>query len=187
MSETLHDQDLRSYDGFVRVAERPAAGMVSLRADLSDSTVIRAIRSVSGGALPDRQTIVFSPKATVAWMSPDELLILTDYSGAPGIVDQIGKALAGQHHLVAEVSDARAVFRLEGAAWRQVLAKLSPADVTEAGLQPGTLRRSRLAQVAAAFWIKDAETAELICFRSVADYVYAVLCNAARPGSQIEL
>ncbi len=62
--------------------------------------------------------------------------------------------LRAEHHLAADVSDARAVFRIEGAKADQVLAKLCPVDL--ATLEPGELRRTRAAQVAAAFWRKTA-------------------------------
>ena len=44
----------------------------------------------------------------------------------------------------------------------------------------GTLRRTRLAQVPAAIWFEDEETAFVVAFRSVADYVFALLSNAAK-------
>ena len=88
---------------------------------------------------------------------------------------ELGKALAGSHHLVANVSDARAMFTLKGDRAREILAKLSPADVTEAGFGPGQMRRSRMAQVAAAFWITADGTVNVVCFRSVGAYVFDLL------------
>ncbi|MGC1503573.1 MAG: sarcosine oxidase subunit gamma, partial [Sulfitobacter sp.] len=50
----------------------------------------------------------------------------------------------------------------------------------------GTMfRRTRLAQVPAAFWMPDAETVQIICFRSVAQYVFDVLNVAAQCGSEV--
>ena len=54
-----------------------------------------------------------------------------------------------------------------------------------ATLAPGEVRRTRLAQVADAFWLEDAENAQIICFRSVADYVFGVLQMSARKGSEV--
>ena len=64
----------------------------------------------------------------------------------------------------------------------QVLAKLSPVDFDT--LEPGELRRSRAAQVAAAMWAQDGGFT-LVCFRSVAVYVMGLLTHSAQPGSEL--
>jgi sarcosine oxidase subunit gamma len=74
------------------------------------------------------------------------------------------------------------VFRIEGAKADQVLAKLCPADL--GALEPGELRRTRVAQVAAAFWADEAGFT-LVSFRSVAGYVMGLLEHSARPGSEL--
>ena len=68
----------------------------------------------------------------------------------------------------------------EGAKADQVLAKLSPVDFAKLG--PKELRRTRAAQVAAAFWAADGGYT-LVCFRSVAHYVMGLLTHSAMPGS----
>ncbi|TAG30132.1 MAG: sarcosine oxidase subunit gamma, partial [Rhodobacterales bacterium] len=88
----------------------------------------------------------------------------------------------GQHYLAVDVSDARAVFRIEGPKAADVLRKLVPADIDS--LEPGELRRTRAAQVAVAFWQQDAGFT-LVCFRSVAGYVMGLLSHSAQPGSEI--
>jgi sarcosine oxidase gamma subunit len=47
---------------------------------------------------------------TVAWMSPDELLILCDHGAADGYRGGARRGAEGQHHLAVNVSDARAMF-----------------------------------------------------------------------------
>ena len=79
----------------------------------------------------------------------------------------------------------RAVFQLGGAGAREVIAKLCPVDMAPGQFEPGMFRRTRMAQVPAAFAMIDAETIEIICFRSVAEYVFDLLCVAAAPGSQV--
>ncbi len=60
--------------------------------------------------------------------------------------------------------------------------KLSPTDL--AALEPGELRRTRLAQVAAAFWAEEGGF-RLVAFRSVAAYVMGLLAHSAQPGSEL--
>ncbi len=99
-----------------------------------------------------------------------------------GALTKLAKALAGEHYLAVDVSDARAVFRIEGARAAEVLLKLCPVD--HVPLAPGELRRTRAAQVACAFW-RDDDGYTLVCFRSVAAYVMGLLRHSAQPGSEL--
>ncbi len=118
-------------------------------------------------------------------MSPDEVLILCPYAEVPEALAELESALAGTHHLIANVSDARALITVSGADAREVLAKLTPADLSPDAFGPGEFRRTRLAQVPAAFWMRDEMTFQVVCFRSVAQYVFDVLAMSARPGSEV--
>ena len=48
-------------------------------------------------------------------------------------------------------------------------------------------RRTRMAQVPAAFWLDEAGNFHLICFRSVADYAFELLKVSAQPGGEVGL
>ena len=77
------------------------------------------------------------------------------------------------------MSDARACFTLAGAGAREVLGKVAPVDFAADQFVAGDFRRTRLAQVAGAFWL-DAEGAfHIVCFRSVAEYVFNLLKTSA--------
>ena len=80
----------------------------------------------------------------------------------------------------------RACVTLDGAAARDVLAKLTPADVGPVGLPTGRVRRTRLGQVPVAFWVREGRI-ELVCFRSVATYVFDLLADAADPDAALDL
>ena len=66
---------------------------------------------------------------------------------------KLEKALKGEHSLAVNVSDARSIFTLMGKGVREVIAKGSPADMSVEGLPLGEMRRSRLGQIAVAFWL----------------------------------
>ena len=68
---------------------------------------------------------------------------------------------------------------------REVMAKLAPVDLAPASFTPGMFRRTRIAQVPAAFWMPQEGVFRVVCFRSVAQYVFDVLCVAAQPGSEV--
>ena len=95
------------------------------------------------------------------------------------------KALQGIHALAVDVSDARAMLHVSGDAAREVMAKLAPVDLGSDAFQPGQFRRTRLAQIPAAFWMQDAQTFHIICFRSQGKYLFDLLNIAAAPGSKV--
>lgn len=168
-----------SSSGSVSVTEGGLRGMVTLKADLASAA--KAVKSVTGQAMPEIRRIN-EGAMSVAWMAPDEVLILCDHADADRLVAELTEQLSKTHHLAVNVSDARAVFVLEGAFIKDVLGKLTPADLN--ALAPHEVRRSRLAQIAAAFWI-NGDTATIICFRSVGQYAYDLLSNAAKSGSEV--
>lgn len=170
-----------TYDGFVRVREIGPLGMITLRAK-GLKGLDKAVKAAVGTKLPALRRIEVAGDRACGWMSPDEYLLILPYAEVTAALGALDKALAGQHHLAADVSDARAVFRVEGDKADQVLRKLTPADLDR--LEPGELRRSRAAQVAAAFWHQDGGYT-VVCFRSVAGYMMGLLANAAQPDSAL--
>ncbi|MEO0992100.1 MAG: sarcosine oxidase subunit gamma family protein [Pseudomonadota bacterium] len=187
MSDPVSPLGGASFDGIVRVSENPPRGMITLRADLSSPKVEQAVVAASGLSMPAKGGAVIDAERGVGWMSPDELLILLPHSDAAGAVTAMTSALNKEHALVVDVSDARASFKLdgEGTLIRETLAKLTPADMSPGGFPDGTLRRTRLAQVPAAMYWRHETCTEVICFRSVASYVFGILSHAATPGSEV--
>lgn len=165
----------------VEVTRADARGMITLRADLDSAQVAKAIKSVCGQNMPVSGQMLGNGARGVAWMSPDEVLVMVSYDSVADAVAQIDAALAGTHFLVVDVSDARAVFTVSGPDAREVLARLCPVDLHADSFGVGQFRRTRMAQIAAAFWCHDAGF-DVVCFRSVADYAEALLGNAAGGG-----
>jgi sarcosine oxidase subunit gamma len=181
MSEPTSPLQGQSYEGFAQIREIGPLGMITLRCDLSLKTLATMLKSL-GLTVPAPRQLVQNNERTVGWMSHDELLLILPYSEVSDALITIRKALAKIHFLAEDVSDARAVFRVEGELAEQVLAKLCPVDMQS--LAQNELRRTRLAQVAAAFWV-DQTGYTVVSFRSVAGYVMGLLKNAAQPGSEI--
>lgn len=169
-----------AFDGFAKIREIGPVGMITLRAK-ELTGLNKAVKAAVGTEVPAMRRIAVSGDRACGWMSPDEYLLVLPYGEVGKALAAIGKALKGSHHLAVDVSDARAVFRIEGVDGDQVLAKLCPVDL--ARLEPGELRRTRAAQVACAFW-RDGDGYTLVCFRSVAAYVMGLLSHSAHPGSE---
>jgi sarcosine oxidase subunit gamma len=169
------------FAGFADIRETGPLGMVSLRAKGLKS-LEKAIKAAVGTKVPKPRRIEIAGDRACGWMSPDEYLLVMPYAEVAKALAAIAKALGKEHHLAVDVSDARAIFRIEGAAATDVLRKLCPVDIDR--LEPGELRRTRAAQVAVAFWQQDGGFT-LVCFRSVAGYVLGLLTHSAQPGSEI--
>ncbi len=175
-----------SCNGIVQVREIGLQGMITLRGDLGSAAVKKAAMAATGQDMPSQRKANIEDDTGIAWMSPDELLILVPYATVDARLEALGKALEKQHHLAVDVSDARAVFELSGGPdVREVIAKLCPVDMSAGAFDSGYFRRTRMAQVPAAFWMPDGNSVRIVCFRSVAQYVFDLLKGAAAPGSAV--
>jgi sarcosine oxidase subunit gamma len=180
MSDPVSALNGASFQGFASIREIGPLGMITLRAKGLKS-LDKAIKAVTGTKAPAPRRIEINGDRACGWMSPDEYLLIVPYADVAEALAKLAKALAGEHHLAVDVSDARAIFRVEGDHAADVLRKLSPVDFDR--LEPGELRRTRAAQVAAAMWAQDGGYT-LVCFRSVAGYVMGLLTHSAQPGSE---
>ena len=169
--------------GYVDVSEAPATGMITLRGDLADAGVQKAVKSVMGAGVPATLAVTDADVGQILWMSPDELMIVCAYGQADQVVADLIAALGETHSMVVNVSDARAVFDLNGSATFEIIAKLAPIDMKS--MQAGTVRRTRFAQIPAAFWMTSNDSARIICFRSVAEHMFNQLRNSAQAGFEV--
>ena len=185
MSEAVSAMMGAAFDGIARVEEAGLVGMVTLRGDLSGAAMTKAVKVATDAAVPGQREINHAGGFRVVWMSPDELLITCDHAQADAVVASLTKSLEGEHALAVNVSDARAVFDVSGAQARDVLAKVMPVDFAQLGADK--VRRSRLAQVAAAVWAEGEDRYRVVCFRSVGRYVFDVLCTTAAENNKIDL
>lgn len=183
MSEQRSALHGAAYDGAVHVEEAGLRGMITLKGDLAAPGLRKAAEDVAGVKFPEEGGAVCENERGLCWMAPDELLVLVPHDAVAGALVKLEEALHGTHFLAANVSDARAVFTVTGDGACEVLAKLTPADLRPSAFGPGRMRRTRLAQVPAAFWMGETGAFEVICFRSVAGYVFDLLSNAGRPGT----
>ena len=170
---------------FATVRDAGRHGMITLRCDLSSKSLNDTVHNLTGMEVPGQGDARFMEEWGILWMSPDELLVFCPPDEAVAATVELEAALEATHALVADVSDARTVFAVSGAGSREVLAKLTPADIAPDRLRPGMVRRSRLAQVPAAFWLAAENSFRVICFRSVAGYVFDLLSTAATSGSEV--
>ncbi len=168
-----------------QITRRTGVGMIGFRGDPGISEISEALTGATGCTLPGTRRITSNGDRSLAWMSPDEFLVFCPKGAAAECLEALTERLAHVHHLAVDMSDARTVFRITGAAAREVLAKGTPADLAPGRFGPGDFRRTRLDQVAVAFWMPDGNSFDLVCFRSVADHVELWLKTAAEPDAAV--
>lgn len=182
MSNPMSVLNGKAASGDVTVQDSGLRGMIALRGDLSSKPMRAVLATVTGADMPDRGKIAINGDNAICWMSPDEVLVLVPYQSVSAVLSKIETALKGTHFLATNVSDARALIKVSGPFARDVIAKLAPVDVHPDNFGMGDFRRSRLGQVAAAFWMTDDRTVRVICFRSVAEYAFDLLAASAKAG-----
>ena len=161
--------------------------MISFRARTFDKSLKDDISRVALCDVPADHRMTIGNEVAIAWMAPDEILLFCPATRRDALMGALKAASDGADVMVTDVSDARCHFALTGPNVREVMARLTPADVSPGALPVGTFRRSRVGQVAAAFWLSDEETINLLAYRSVADYVSEVLSFAAQHAAPLAL
>jgi len=163
-------------------------GMIDLRGLASDQAFLDAAKGVLDTDLPlTPRTSVSWGDIKVLWLSTDQWLILCSRSKAADLLIRLRKALDGIHSLAVDVSDMRAVMRLEGQGVREVLLKGCSLDLLGEDYPQGTVRRVRFAEIAALIHIAEADAIDLYVFRSYAGYAWDFLLAAAREPAQVRL
>ena len=131
MSEAVSALPNVIYDRLIKIEEQGLCGMITLRGAFDTPVLQEAVQSVIGCAVPQQRRVESKGYALVAWMSPDELMIKLPHGAVAPTIDALQAKVSGAHLLLADVSDARVVFELSGPHVREVLAKLSPVDLSK--------------------------------------------------------
>ena len=181
MSDYNNSIETFSYKGEITVELSKPKGMITLKGDLDKSFFREGVVKALGLPMPKVRMISREDGVQISWMAPDELLILVDFKKVEKYIALLEKNLNGEHYLLANVSDARAIFNLKGKGVREVLSKGTPVNMEIMKIDDA--RRSRLGQLPVAFWMLKNTEIELICFRSVAEFMFNWLKVASAPNS----
>ena len=172
----------------VSLREIPDRGMIDLRGLTSDRKFMAAAKDVLGVALPkEPRTSVAWGDVKVLWLSADQWLILCPRTKTAELLASLHEALAGIHSLAVDVSDMRAVIRMEGDGCAEVLMKGTSLDLLSPDYAAGTCRRIRFAEVAALLHVVEDGVFDIYVFRSYAHYVWEFLTTAAREPARVKL
>lgn len=172
----------------IEMREIADRGMIDLRGLASDRKFMAAVKQALGVELPKQpRTSVSWGEIKVLWLSIDQWLILATRARAAELLAALHKALQGIHALAVDVSDMRAVIRLEGEGAREVLMKGCSLDLLSGEYGPGTVRRMNFAEIAALLHVVEDDVFDVYVFRSYADYAWDYLLATAREPAKIRL
>lgn len=172
----------------VSMREVTDRGMIDLRGDAGDRRFVEAVKRVLSADLPlVPRTSAAAGDITVLWLSVDQWLVLCPRRRAAALALSIQESLAGVHALAVDMSDARAIIRLEGDGAREVLMKGTPIDL--AGIGVGAVRRLRFSDLAAMLHIvgDEPEVIDLYVFRSYALFAWQWLAATAGEAARVRL
>ena len=179
------------------VEQLPPTGMIDLRlhlpnAEAAASETAAKLQEATGIPIPLQPRRATGDNThTGLWMSPDQwLLLCPPEETAPTLaaLAKTGEKLALSMSAT-DVSDARAIFRLRGDGTRATLMKAMPVDFLAPAFNPGDVRRSAFAGIAAMAHCRfaDPDEFDLYVFRSYAAYALAWLQRAAQPEAHVTL
>lgn len=172
----------------VSLREIAGRGMIDLRGLASDAAFMAAAKQVLGLDLPTTpRTSAVWGDVSALWLSIDQWLILCPGAKAGELLAALRKALSGIHSLAVDVSDMRAVVRMEGKGSREVLLKGCSLDLLNGEYVPGTVRRMRFAEIAALLHVVEDDAFDIYVFRSYADYAWEFLLATAKDAAAVTL
>ena len=172
----------------IELREITDRGMIDLRGSTADKKFMAAAKKVLGLDLPKTpRTSVSWGDAKALWLSIDQWLILCSRAKAVELTAALRAELGNIHSLIVDVSDMRAVLRLEGEGVREVLLKGSSLDLLSGDYGPGTVRRMRYAEIAALLHVVEDTVFDLYVFRSYADYAWDFILATARAPAKVNL
>jgi heterotetrameric sarcosine oxidase gamma subunit len=162
----------------VTLTEWPFLTMVNVRVDPASAAADR-IEKTLGTPLPQRcgHTTASGPH-TVAWLGPDEWLVLSQ-ADATVVAAELREALAADPGSVVDLSANRTTLELSGPAARQVLEKGCPLDLHPRAFGSGQAVSTTVGPVAVLLWqVDDTPTYRLFPRSSFADYLARWLIDA---------
>ncbi len=174
----------------VSMSEVSDRGMIDLRGEAGSVKFRQAAKAALGIDLPLKpRSSAVKGDVTVLWLSIDQWLVYCPRNKAGGLVSTLRKNLGEIHSLAVDVTDARAIIRLEGDNVREVLMKGSSIDFTLPEYKAGLVRRLMFAEIAAlAHIVTDKPcTIDIYVFRSYADYTWKWIEATAKPAATIGL
>lgn len=164
----------------VTLRERAFRGYINLRGDSDDSAFLEATREVLGIDLPlEPNTVIEGARTTTIWLGPNEWYVVTPAGEEREVVARLEEVLAGRHFAVNDVTGYYTTIVLEGPSARAVLEKGCTLDLHPRAFTRGQCAQTLLAHAGMLVRPCGERAFELVVRRSLADYVFVWLEDAA--------
>ena len=164
----------------VEMGERAFWGHVNLRGDGTDEAFQAGVERVVGARAPiEPNTVSRIGDMLIAWLGPDEWLVVSPPDGKDGLAAKLQEALTGLHVSVNDISGGQTIIRLHGARARDLLNKGCPLDLHPRAFGAGQCAQSHIAKSnALIIQVDDRPTYDVVVRRSFADYLARWLNHA---------
>lgn len=114
------------------------------------------------------------------WLGPDEWLLIAEAEDAHAVGAQLAEALAQELHSLVDVSHRQVALDLGGRGAARLLSAGCPLDLHADAFTSGMAARTLFAKAEIVLWRQADDRFRLEVWRSFADYVVALLADAAR-------
>jgi sarcosine oxidase subunit gamma len=121
-----------------------------------------------------------SGKRAALWLGPDEQLLIASADEAQVLAVGLEAAQAGVAHSLVDVSQRQVAMQVSGPHASAILNTGCPLDLDPAQFPPGMCTRTLFGKADIVVWRTGADEFRLEVWRSFADYVSALLLEAAR-------
>ncbi|MEM9603629.1 MAG: sarcosine oxidase subunit gamma family protein [Pseudomonadota bacterium] len=173
-------QDTNALNGAVSVRELPLSGKIAVRG-AADDAAFAATLAPGDNPLPTAVgERAEADGVRVVCLGPDEWQVHVPLDRVDAEVTRLRDGFGTAHSAVVDVSDYFTVLELGGVATREVLAKLTPLDVSAQALPAGSTRQTRMAKCTVLLTIQSDHCARLQVRWSHAEYLHDYLVEAAR-------
>lgn len=123
---------------------------------------------------------ISSDDRAALWLGPDEHLLLAAPGDAQALVADLERAMQGIAHSLVDVSQRQLAFQVSGPHASAILNTGCPLDLDLGAFPTGMCTRTLFGKSDIVLWRTGADEFRLEVWRSFADYVSALLREAAR-------
>lgn len=163
------------------VREHPFRTMLNLRARPDDPACSLAVNEATGLVLPAVNEFSAYAGRLLAWLGPDEFLLVGDDRDAGEMEKKLRDRLSGTASALTDVSSGFTMLIISGAGARDFLARGWALDLHPRTFRPGQCAQSYLAKAPVLLLHREAAPVfEVLVRRSFADYLWAWSVSSAR-------
>ncbi len=164
----------------IAVRERAIRAVFDVRGNPGDAAFAAAVTRATGMALPAPNTFRAADERLIAWLGPDEFLVIDDRDDGDALERALRDRLAGVRSAVTATGSGYARLVVSGANAREFLARGCPLDLHPRAFGPGRCAQTHLAKAQVLLLMRDAAPVfEALVRRSYAGYLWSWLARHA--------